>query len=233
VGTTSATPPPSAGRPPIWSRPEGGRRGPAPAHSRASIVATAVALADARGLGAVSMRAVAGELGTGAGALYRYLSSRDDLLDLMCDAVVGELSPHPRVDGDWLGAMLLVGERQLALHRRHPWLLDLTPRPSGIGPQTLAWFDACLAILEPVPSPASVKFEAIALMTGVVTLVARNERAPQASPFAGLDLSPHPHLLAALRRPVGPPPEQDLFERALRVLLSGLLADAGAQQARG
>ncbi|MEK8106005.1 helix-turn-helix domain-containing protein [Micromonospora sp. M12] len=52
-------------------------------------MATAIALADAGGLTAVSMRAVAAALDTGAGSLYRYLSSRDDLLDLMTDRAVG------------------------------------------------------------------------------------------------------------------------------------------------
>ena len=80
-------------RQPIWTRPVRGSRGPAPGRSRDAIVAAAVALADADGLDAVSMRAVATALGTGAGSLYRYLSSRDDLLDLMVDRVAGELRP--------------------------------------------------------------------------------------------------------------------------------------------
>ncbi len=211
-------------RRPIWTRPERGNRGPVPAHTREAIVATAIALADADGLKAVSMRAVAAALRTSAGSLYRYLSSRDDLLDLMCDAVVRELQPYAERNDGWLEAMLLLGRRQLALHRRHPWLLDLAPRPTGIGPESLAWFDACLRILEPVPSSVTAKFEAIALMTGVVNLVARSEEAPSSSPFTGLDLADHPHLLAALSQPAEQPPEQDLFERTLRVLLTGLLS---------
>ena len=171
------------------------------------------------------MRAVAAALGTGAGSLYRYLSARDDLLDLMCDAVVAELRPFPPADEDWLDAMLLLGRRQLDLHRRHPWLLDLAPRATGIGPESLAWFDACLEILAPVPAPPTAKFEAIALMTGVVTLVARSEEAPRSSPFEGLDLAPYPHLVATLGAPAGRPPAQDLFERTLRVLLTGLLVE--------
>lgn len=170
------------------------------------------------------MRAVAAALGTGAGSLYRYLSSRDDLLDLMNDAVVSELRPYRQADDGWLEAMLLVARGQLALHRRHPWLLDLAPRPTGIGPESLAWFDACLEILEPVPSPVTAKFEAIALMTGVVTLVARSELAPRLSPFDGLDLAAYPHLASALGRAPGRLPERDLLERTLRVLLTGLLA---------
>ena len=215
-------PQPSA-RHPVWSRPERGSRGPTPTHTRDAIVAAAVALADRDGLGAVSMRAVAAALGTGAGSLYRYLSSREDLLDLMNDAVVGELRPYPGAGDDWLDALLQMGRQQLSLHRRHPWLLDLAPRPTGVGPQSLAWFDACLHLLEQVPTTPTAKFEALALMTGLVILVARNDAAPSSSPFGALDLSAYPHLVAALGQPAGEAPEQDLFERTLRILLTGLL----------
>lgn len=175
------------------------------------------------------MRGVAAALGTSAGSLYRYLSSRDDLLDLMTDAAVGELRPdEPTADDEspddgWLDAMMTVGRHQLDLYRRHPWLLDVLERPTGIGPEGLAWFDNCLRILEPVRCAVSVKFEAIAMMTGIVSLVARSEKTPPSFSLAGLDLATLPHLAAAVSRPAGPAPEGDLFERVLRVLLTGLL----------
>jgi AcrR family transcriptional regulator len=207
----------------IWTRPERGSRGPAPGHSRDDIVTTAIALADADGLTAVSMRAVAAALGTGAGSLYRYLSSRDDLLDLMTDRVVGELHPYPGPDGGWLDVMLLLGRRQLALYRRHRWLLDVSHRASAVGPRALAWFDNCLRVLQPVDCGVAAKFEAIAMMTGVATLFARSETAAPAVGFAG-DLSAYPHLAAALAERPTPAPHRDLFERTLRSLLAGLLA---------
>ncbi|WCN84101.1 TetR/AcrR family transcriptional regulator [Micromonospora sp. LH3U1] len=210
-------------RQPIWSRPERGSRGPAPGHSRDAIVMAAIALADTEGLAAVSMRAVAGVLGTGAGSLYRYLSSRDDLLDLMTDRVVGELRPYPQAEGDWLDAMVLLARRQLALHRAHPWLLDVIHRTSGIGPESLAWFDNCIRILEPVRCAVSAKFEAIAMTTGVVSLFARREVTSGAFSFAGVDLAAYPHLVAAFSQPSAPAPRADLFERTLRSLLTGLL----------
>ncbi|WBB69525.1 helix-turn-helix domain-containing protein [Micromonospora sp. WMMD812] len=213
-----------ADRQPIWARPERGSRGPTPGHNRDDIVAAAIALADAQGIGAVSMRALATALGTSAGSLYRYLSSRDDLLDLMTDRAAGELRPYPESDGDWLDTMLLLARRQLALYRRHPWLVDVNHRASGVGPQSLAWFDNCLRVLEPIPCAATAKFEAIAMMTGVVSLFARSEATAQPVTFAGLDLTAYPHLVAAFTRPTVPAPGTDLFERTLRSLLTGLLA---------
>jgi AcrR family transcriptional regulator len=210
-------------RQPIWARPERGSRGPVPAHSRDDIVTAAITLADAKGLTAVSMRAVAAALGTSAGSLYRYLSSRDDLLDLMTDRAAAELGAYPDADDDWLDTMLLLGRRQLALYRRHQWLLDVSHRSSGIGPHTLAWFDTCLRVLQPVRCGVTAKFEAIAMMTGVATLFARSEATASAVSFAGLDITAYPHLAAAFAHPPAPTPHQDLFERTLRSLLTGLL----------
>ena len=211
------------GRQPIWARPERGSRGPAPGHSRDDIVGAAIALADAEGLAAVSMRALAAALGTSAGSLYRYLSSRDDLLDLMTDRAVAELRPYPDADGDWLDAMVLLGRRQLALYRDHPWLLDVSHRASGTGPNALAWFDNCLRVLRPVACGVAAKFEAIAMMTGLTTLFARSAATPPPAGFAGIDMTAYPHLLAAFREPPAPGPRRDLFERTLRSLLTGLL----------
>ncbi|MFI7606009.1 TetR/AcrR family transcriptional regulator [Micromonospora sp. NPDC049366] len=213
-----------AGRQPIWGRPARGSRGPTPTHTRDEIVAAAIALADAEGLAAVSMRAVATALGASAASLYRYLSSRDDLLDLMTDRTVGELRPHPTGEGDWLDGMLLLARRQRELFRRHPWLVEVIHRPSGIGPEGLAWFDACLGTLEPLPCAASAKFEAIAMMTGVVSLFARTETAAPPVGFTAVDLTAYPHLAAALTTPSAPAPPGDLFDRTLRSLLAGLLS---------
>ncbi|MET8836548.1 TetR/AcrR family transcriptional regulator [Micromonospora sp. NPDC004540] len=213
----------SAGRS-IWTRPQRGARGPAPTHSRDEIVAAAVALADADGLGAVSMRAVAGALGMAAGSLYRHLSSRDDLLDLMVDRCVGELRPYPAADGTWQDQFLLLARRQLALYQRHPWLPDAIARRMVPGPNTLAHFDACLGLLQPVRAGVAAKFEAIAMVTGVVSLFARSAAAAGTVTFDHVDLAAYPHLAAAFAEPPSAPPAEDLFERTLRSLLTGLLA---------
>lgn len=185
-------------------------------------MAAAIAIADAEGLPAVSMRAVATKLDTAAGALYRYLSSRDDLLDLMTDHAVGELRPYPPPDGDWLDQLSALANKQLDLHRRHPWLADLVQRPTAVGPQALSWFDHCLGVLAPTKAPTATRFEAIAVMTGLVVLFSRSAANAQQQAFTTLDPARHPHLVAALAEP-GPPPRGDLFDRALRGVLTGLL----------
>jgi AcrR family transcriptional regulator len=186
-------------------------------------VAAAVSLADSDGLAAVQMRAVAGALGTGAGSLYRYLSSRDDLLDLMIDTVVAELRPYPESTGEWLDDLLQLARRQLALYRSHPWLLDVIQRRSAPGPQTLVYFDNCMRIMAPLQCGVTAKFEAVAMITGVVSLFARSESASASYAFGGVDPEAHPHLTAALTEPASPASPSDLFERTLRGLLTGLL----------
>src|SRR4029079_12687901 len=85
----------------IWMRPENAATGRPAGHSRDEITAAAVAIADREGLDAVSMRRVAARLGTGAASLYRYLESREDLLDLMVDATGAEYV-FTAPTGDWL-----------------------------------------------------------------------------------------------------------------------------------
>ncbi|MEV6300697.1 TetR/AcrR family transcriptional regulator [Actinoplanes sp. NPDC051861] len=211
-----------------WSRPARGARGPAPSHSRDEIVDAAIAMADAGGIGAVSMRAVATALGTGAGSLYRYLSSRDDLLDLMADRAAGELRPYPDASGDWLDGMLRVARRQLELYRRHPWLVDVLARPAALGPQSLGWFDHCLGVLRPVPAATAAKFEAIAMMIGVVSLFARSESAGPPAGFDGIDMTAFPNLIAALTTPPARAPgRRDLFDVTVSSVLRGVLAQNG------
>ncbi|MCP2321495.1 AcrR family transcriptional regulator [Hamadaea flava] len=131
---------------PIWLRPERGARGPRPTHRRTDIAATAVRLADAEGLDGVSLRRVAAELGTGPATLYRYITNKDELFDLMVDAVLGEAQP-PEPSGDWRAdvSAVAVAQRELAL--RHPWLAGLPATRPSLGPNGLAWQEATYATL--------------------------------------------------------------------------------------
>src|ERR1700758_2816446 len=74
-------------RPSIWELPEHGERGPKARYSRTAIAAAAVALADAEGLDAVTMRRIAAELGLGTMSLYNYVPTKDHLVQLMIDEV--------------------------------------------------------------------------------------------------------------------------------------------------
>lgn len=142
----------------VWSRPERGARGPAPERSRTQIAAAALALADAEGLAAVSMRALAQRLGTGPASLYRYVGSRDELLDLMADAVAGELDLSGATGGDWLDDLVGLALQSRDAHVRHPWLADLNDRRGEVlGPHAIDYLDHALGILVPAPGTASTR----------------------------------------------------------------------------
>jgi AcrR family transcriptional regulator len=178
------------------------------------------------------MRAVADALGTAAGSLYRYVSSRDDLVDLMVDAVLAELPLEPSPDGWWLDNMVALARDQLALHRHHPWLVETFPSTGPFGPHATDLFEHHLRTLAPVARTVSAKMEAIAMVTGVVSLFARTRSAdPERPPaptslFPTADAAAHPRLVTALAQPDPSPPSADLFDRTIRSVLNGLLADA-------
>ncbi|WP_058046410.1 GntR family transcriptional regulator [Streptomyces roseifaciens] len=96
------------------------------------IVRTAIALADAHGAAALSMRALAAELGVPTMALYRHVPGKDDLVARMADTAFGECGPPGGSPGDWRGRLYAAARYQWAVYRRHPWLaraMVSVPRP--------------------------------------------------------------------------------------------------------
>lgn len=128
----------------LWNRRERGERGPKPGLTVERIVQTAIELADAEGLEAVSMRRVADRLGVGAMSLYRYVPGKRQLLDLMLDAVHADDSEMP--EGDWRTRLEWLARRSRDRIVRHPWMLEVSVgRRPPLGPNILADFDAYLA----------------------------------------------------------------------------------------
>ncbi|MEU6236189.1 TetR/AcrR family transcriptional regulator, partial [Kitasatospora sp. NPDC047058] len=117
--------------------------------TRERIVRAALELADAEGLGALSMRAVAARLGVSAMATYRYVTSKEELVLLTADAAFGEAAYPAEPPAGWR-ARLELGARTLwALFRRHPWLAQLSPvtRPLVL-PNLMTHAEWALAALE-------------------------------------------------------------------------------------
>jgi AcrR family transcriptional regulator len=108
----------------------------AAALSRDEIVRTAIRVADAEGADAVSMRRIARELNAGTMSLYWHIVSKEELLDLMLDAVQGDRQ-NPEPSGDWRRDMREAarGIRQ-SLHE-HPWLMDFIGGRPPVGPKSL------------------------------------------------------------------------------------------------
>ncbi|MBB5138746.1 AcrR family transcriptional regulator [Thermocatellispora tengchongensis] len=140
----------------IWERPEPPSR-PAPSPlSRERIVRAAIDLADAEGLDAVSLRKVAAALNAGPMRLYGYLSTKQELLDLMVDEVYGEImAPGPAAE-DWRAALRDLAHRTRSAALRHEWFADLLGSRPNLGPNALAFLDASFAALHRAPGLTSL-----------------------------------------------------------------------------
>lgn len=144
----------------VWTREEpAGRR---PRFSREEIAAAAVRIADQEGFGAVSMRHIAAELGAGTMTLYHYVRTKDELLTLVVDAVMGEIvlpddQPLPE---DWRAAMTLIAHSSRASLQRHPWILDITDDPP-FGPNSVRHFDQTLAAVSSLDIPLIEKLDIV------------------------------------------------------------------------
>jgi AcrR family transcriptional regulator len=218
----------------IWMRAERAATGRPARHSRDEITAIAVAIADREGLDAVSMRRVAADLGTGAASLYRYVSTRDDLLDLMTDATGAEYVLAAPT-GDWLADLLDLGEQGRAIMRRHPWLPPLVITRSVLGPRGLALLEGFLEVLAAHPASTEAKLEAFAILNAVTALFVQNElgggsaRQQRNAAYLHYALASGRHQrladLLSLAGPAGSAPgTADRYRDVLGRILTGLLA---------
>ncbi|MFI6650615.1 TetR/AcrR family transcriptional regulator [Streptomyces sp. NPDC050529] len=158
----------------IWARPERAGRGPKPAFSRADIAAAAVRIADAEGLDAVSMRKVAAELGCGTMSLYNYVPRKEDLYELMLDAVSAGYD-YPEPSGDWRADLLALAHQARGMMRRHTWVPRLMSPVYGFSPNALRYLEYALSCLDGVDARFGEKMELIAMVNGVVTTYTANE----------------------------------------------------------
>ena len=120
-------------------------RGPT-ALTKDRIIATAVDLADRDGIESLSMRKLGQELGVDPMSLYNHVRDKDDLLDGIADAVVGEIDP-PSAGGDWRTSMrdVLLAARDAML--RHPWAAAVLESRETPGPATMRHMEVVLGIL--------------------------------------------------------------------------------------
>jgi len=160
----------------IWARPERTGRGPRPAYTRADIAAAAVKVADEGGLDAVSMRHVAAELGCGTMSLYNYVPRKEDLYELMVDAVSGEHELW-EPSGDWRADMRRIAQQRRALMHRPPWLTRLMSPVYGFSPNALRYLEHCLACLDPLDARYGMKMQLVGMLNGCVTSYVANELA--------------------------------------------------------
>jgi AcrR family transcriptional regulator len=205
------------------------------------IVPAAIAIADAEGLAALSMRRVAAALGVATMSLYRHVHGKEDLVLRMVDAVFAG-SPLPdRPPKGWRAQLELVARRQWQLYRRHPWLAPFVSitRPQLV-PSGMAYTEWVLRALDGHGLDRSTMLQAALTVMGFVRGLAANlEPEANAEQDTGLTNTEWMaaqdrelrQILASGRFPVlahvatGPDIDADLdtlFEFGLGQLLDGL-----------
>jgi TetR/AcrR family tetracycline transcriptional repressor len=136
--------------------------------SRDAIVTAAVALLDREGLSALSMRHLAEELGTGAASLYWHVGSKDGLLDLVLDEIIGEGKvPDPDPE-HWQDQLKQVARDQRAASLRHPWIVRVSIGRVPMGPNALRYTERVLAILRAGGLPPQLAVQGYLLLIATV-----------------------------------------------------------------
>ena len=144
-------------------RPAQGR----PALSRERVVQGAVAIADARGIAALTIRSLAQHLGVKPMSLYYYVANKSEILDAIVDVVFSEID-LPTVDGDWRSEVRLRATSARRVLRRHSWAIGLLESRTSPGPATLRHHDAMLGTLRGAGFSIEMTAHAYALIDSYV-----------------------------------------------------------------
>ncbi|MDG4798620.1 TetR/AcrR family transcriptional regulator [Micromonospora sp. WMMD1082] len=149
-----------------WGLRDRPSRGPRRSLSLDRVVAAGIRVAQAEGLPSVSMSRVAGELGVATMSLYRYVPTKQDLLDLMIDAAFGPPPPPRAPDEGWRPALTRWAEANLAALRREPWIRHVPISGPPINPNQVRWFECGLAALRGIPLRGTERLSALMLVSG-------------------------------------------------------------------
>ncbi|MEU7932678.1 TetR/AcrR family transcriptional regulator [Micromonospora echinofusca] len=149
-----------------WGLRERPGKGPRRSLTMEQVVAAGIRVAEADGLAAVSMNRVAGELGVGTMSLYRYVSAKTDLLELMADAGYGD-PPAPRgPDEGWRPALARWAHANVAAIHRHPWIRQIPIGGPPMGPNGVRWMEQGLAALRGTGLRGVERLSTILLVSG-------------------------------------------------------------------
>jgi AcrR family transcriptional regulator len=135
--------------------------------TRQRVLRAAVALADRGGVGALSMRKLAQELGVEAMSLYHHVANKDDILDGIVDVVFGEIE-LPTGEAGWEAAMRRRSVSAREALRRHPWATGLMESRRTPGPANIRHHDAVLGVLRNAGFPVELAAHAYSLLDSYI-----------------------------------------------------------------
>ncbi len=131
--------------------------------SRDRVLRAAMAVADAGGIGSLTIRSLAAELGVKPMSVYHHVANKDEILDGIVDLVFSEIElPSPGVD--WRAEMRRRGVSVRAVLRVHPWAIPLLQSRTNPGPATLRHHNAVIGVLRAAGFSLDMVAHAYALM---------------------------------------------------------------------
>ncbi|MEV6521334.1 TetR/AcrR family transcriptional regulator C-terminal domain-containing protein [Longispora sp. NPDC051575] len=131
--------------------------------NRERVLRTAVAVADAGGIGALTIRSLAQELDVKPMSVYHHVANKDEILDGIVDLVFTEID-LPATDGDWRVELTRRADSARRVLRRHPWAVGLLDSRSAPGPATLRHHDAVIGTLRGAGFSVAMTAHAFALL---------------------------------------------------------------------
>jgi AcrR family transcriptional regulator len=202
--------------------------------SKERVLRAAINLADKGGIGSLSMRRLAQELGVEAMSLYNHVANKDDILDGIVDVVFGEVGLPPR-GADWKTAMSQRAISAREVLSRHPWAIGLMESRSRPGPATLRHHDAVIGSLREGGFSIAMAAHAFSVLDSYIYGFAlqqinlpfdTSEEAAKLAEniFGRLPVNEYPHLTELTTRHVLQPGYNygDEFEFGLALILDGL-----------
>jgi AcrR family transcriptional regulator len=151
--------------------------------SRERVLQAAVDVADASGLGGLTIRSIAQELGAKPMSVYYHVAGKDAILDGIVDYVFSQIE-LPSADGDWRAEMRRRAASARSVLRRHRWAIALMESRTSPGPATLRHHDAVIATLRAAGFSLEMTAHAYALIDSYTYGFALQEAA---LPFEGPD----------------------------------------------
>lgn len=206
-------------------------RAPRNTLSRDRVVAAALESADQYGLESLTMRGLAAKLGVQPMALYHYVATKEELLDVLVDVVFAEIY-IPRADGDWREELARRSQSLRDALRRHSWALSLMETRVTPGEANLGGHEAVLEVLRTSGFSVEATANAYAVLDAFVYGFALQEAMLRTTGLEdaadelaqGMDLSRHPriaeqaaHYVAAREYPFAA-----TFDAGLGFMLDGI-----------
>jgi AcrR family transcriptional regulator len=207
-----------------------------------AIVETGLRIADEDGLEAVSMRRIASELRVGTMSLYHHVSDKEELLELMADAISAELLVPGEILGDWRAALRALAHRTRDTFLRHPWLIDTAGQRPLVTPNQLRHIEQSIAIVAGLDVDRDT---AVAMVMAVddytIGYVFRRSRLAAGDRPAAtdedrarvrdlLDTGEFPRLAEIYRNKADLEPPSDTFDRGLEWMFTGMQAVLDARR---